>query len=163
MGERVFGRCHTSEPTGHNGVLQWLVFCHTTLASTVAFASWLVFRDTKVIAPYIPQLPADCTRLALTSNLVMERTGHHILEGVGSYKHTSDTQLEVLSDILTCTNRRRVEDRCYCCLLKQFQHSQELRALSVLSTVFNNCTVNFYVGTPPVPEQQQKWRAVITG
>ena len=33
--------------------------------------------------------------------LIMERTGHRSLEGVRSYKRTSDTQRESLSDILT--------------------------------------------------------------
>ena len=35
--------------------------------------------------------------------LVMEVTGHRSLEGVRSYKRTSDTQREALSDILNCS------------------------------------------------------------
>ena len=32
--------------------------------------------------------------------LIMERTGHHSLEGVRSYKHTSGSQKEAVSDLL---------------------------------------------------------------
>ena len=39
----------------------------------------------------------------------MEVTGHRSLEGVWSYKRTSDTQREALSDILNCSKRPRVE------------------------------------------------------
>ena len=35
----------------------------------------------------------------IDEQLVMERTGHRSLEGVRSYKRTSDTQREVSSDI----------------------------------------------------------------
>ena len=41
--------------------------------------------------------------------LVMERTGHRSLDGVRSYKRTSDTQRRELSDILNC-KRVRVEE-----------------------------------------------------
>ena len=41
--------------------------------------------------------------------LVMERTGHRSLEGVRSYKRTSDQQRETLSDILNCPKRSRTE------------------------------------------------------
>ena len=37
--------------------------------------------------------------------LVMERTGHRSLEGVRSYKRTSDTQCQALSDILNCSKK----------------------------------------------------------
>ena len=40
--------------------------------------------------------------------LVMERTGHRSLEGVRSYKRTSDTQREALSDILNHPKQPRV-------------------------------------------------------
>ena len=42
------------------------------------------------------------TRLGVDEQLVMERTGHRSLEGVRSYKRTSDLQHEALSDILNC-------------------------------------------------------------
>ena len=45
----------------------------------------------------------------IDEQLVMEVTGHRSLEGVRSYKRTSDTQREVLSDILNCSKRPRVE------------------------------------------------------
>ena len=41
--------------------------------------------------------------------LVMERTGHRSLEGVRSYKRTSDTQCQALSDILNCSKKTRTD------------------------------------------------------
>ena len=38
--------------------------------------------------------------------LVMERTGYRSLEGVRSYKRTSDTQCQALSDILNCPSKK---------------------------------------------------------
>ena len=37
--------------------------------------------------------------------LIMERTGHRSVEGVRSYKRTSDQQSEALSDILNCSKK----------------------------------------------------------
>ena len=37
--------------------------------------------------------------------LVMERTGHRSLEGVCSYKRTSDTQCQALSNMLNCSKK----------------------------------------------------------
>ena len=42
----------------------------------------------------------------IDEQLVMERTGHRSLEGVRSYKRTSDTQREVSSDILNNNNKK---------------------------------------------------------
>ena len=50
------------------------------------------------------------TRLYLSGvdeQLVMERTGHRSVEGVCSYKRTSDTQCQALSDILNCSKKSR--------------------------------------------------------
>ena len=41
--------------------------------------------------------------------LVMERTGHRSLENVRSYKRTSDTQCQALSDILNCSKKTRTD------------------------------------------------------
>ena len=41
--------------------------------------------------------------------LVMERTGHRSLEDVRSYKRTSDTQCQALSDILNCSKKTRTD------------------------------------------------------
>ena len=46
--------------------------------------------------------------------LVMERTGHRSLEGVRSYKRTTDTQREALSNILN-SKRPRVENTTSSC------------------------------------------------
>ncbi len=42
----------------------------------------------------------------------MERTGHRSIEGVRSYKRTSDTQREALSNILNNTKTPRLEEQC---------------------------------------------------
>ena len=36
----------------------------------------------------------------IDEQLIMERTGHHSVDGVRSYKRTSQQQVEVLSDVL---------------------------------------------------------------
>ena len=38
--------------------------------------------------------------------LIMERTGHHSLEGIRSYKRTSNEQIMVLPDILNAPKKR---------------------------------------------------------
>ena len=43
---------------------------------------------------------------------VQERTGHHSLEGVRSYKRTSDTQCQALSDILNCSRNDSSNEIC---------------------------------------------------
>ena len=99
--------------------------------------------------------------------LVMERTGHRSLEGVRSYKRTSDEQREALSDILNRTKKAKVDGTSSSSLaptvpalltdvtptfLSTSQHSQQLRALNLPSATFNQCTVNFYVGSAaPAP------------
>ena len=40
--------------------------------------------------------------------LIMERTGHHSLEGIRSYKRTSDEQIMVLSDILNARESKKL-------------------------------------------------------
>ena len=89
--------------------------------------------------------------------LMMEITGHRSLEGVRtngeSYKRSSDTQHETLSDIPNCSKRPRVENvvqqsphvqlqlSSASMVFSATQHSQELSALSLPSAVFNGCTV----------------------
>ena len=114
----------------------------------------------------------------MDKQLVMERTGHRSLEGVRSYKRTSDTQQEALSDILNCSKRTRVEDpspqysiatasptnvqsASGSTVFAKSNTSQELRALSLPSSVFNDCTVNFYVGTPQSSNEKKRRRTVI--
>lgn len=89
---------------------------------------------------------------------IMERTGHRSLEGVRSYKRTSRQQREALSDILNrSTNPQATsstsithpppavvkKDSTSCAFTSQ----QQLRSLSLTGASFQDCTVNFYVGS----------------
>ena len=91
--------------------------------------------------------------------LVMERTGHRSLQGVHSYKRTSDTQRESLSDILN-PKQPRVHTVASvsqlppsnstaptCIPTTASQKNEVLRGLSLPSATFNGCTVNFFIGT----------------
>ena len=80
--------------------------------------------------------------------LVMERTGHRSVDGVRSYKRTSDDQRLALSNIL---NRKETTE----------QHSRPTgssssssHGLNLASASFANCTINFNVG----PEKTVKRR-----
>ena len=111
--------------------------------------------------------------------LVMERTGHRSLEGVRCYKRTSDSQRQAISDILNGCNKSKVSSvpttgaisstagaaQSSSTHLSNSIHSQQLCAgLSLPSAVFNNCQVNFYMGSAPTPNQtavSRKRRAAI--
>ena len=93
---------------------------------------------------------------------VMERTGHRSLEGVRSYKRTSDSQRQALSDNL---NRQVTQHHTTFTTsttppasshLVQSAHSQLLQGLSLPSATFQNCTVNFNVGTVKEPSRKRK-------
>ena len=106
-------------------------------------------------------------RAGVDEQLVMERTGHRSVEGVRSYKRTSDTQREALSDILNIRKVARVADNTYQHTAHQqpeqhppaaappsfvqamaaTQHSQQLHGLSFPSATFNNCTFNFHISS----------------
>ena len=106
-------------------------------------------------------------RAGVDEQLVMERTGHRSVEGVQSYKRTSDTQREALSDILNIRKVARVADNTYQHTAHQqperhpptaappsfvqamaaTQHSQQLHGLSFPSATFNNCTFNFHISS----------------
>ena len=91
--------------------------------------------------------------------LVMERTGHRSLEGVRSYKRTSDQQRETLSDILNHPKRPRThsvesalqppppESLAQTYISTETQTHQLLRGLSLPNATFNNCNINFFIGT----------------
>lgn len=93
--------------------------------------------------------------------LVMERTGHRSIEGVRSYKRTSDEQREALSDLLNrqmtvpgpsnavsteaqLSSKQPDQLAAISNLVSSTQTSQ-LRSVSLPSATFNHCTVNFYV------------------
>ena len=77
----------TSKPIGHNVLNQ-------TVARLCSEAA---------IGGYRTNHSLHATRLyqaGVDEQLIMERTGHRSLEGVRSYKHTSEGQREAASDIL---------------------------------------------------------------
>ncbi len=94
--------------------------------------------------------------LGVGEQLVMECTGHRSLEGVRSYKRTSD-----LSDILNGTKRAKLSDTttentltapaplsgAAPSFLSSSQHFQQHQALDLQSATLNQCTVNFYMGS----------------
>ena len=109
--------------------------------------------------------------------LIMERTGHRSVEGVRCYKRTSDAQREALSDILNGAKKTKVDGTTsvsqlaptvptpFTDITQSFistcQHSQQLRTLSLPSATFNQCTVNFYVGSVPCTEAPKRKRAAM--
>ena len=89
----------------------------------------------------------------IDEQLVMERTGHRSLEGVRSYKRTSDEQRRHISDIM---NRATTASS---------SSSVSTGASSIGNGIpqgatFTSCTVNFY-GSTPSPTQPQRRRRVI--
>ena len=91
--------------------------------------------------------------------MVMELTGHRSLEGIRSYKCTSNTQREVLSDILNRSNTPvrntpqashsqtgHQNDASSSTFVSNSQH-QLLTGLSLPSASFSQYTVNFYTGS----------------
>ena len=83
---------YTSRPLGHNTLTK-------TMARLCATAGIEGFKTNHSLRA------TTATRLyqsGVDEQLVMERTGHRSLEGVRSYKRSSDEQREALSDILNC-------------------------------------------------------------
>ena len=107
--------------------------------------------------------------------MVMELTGHRSLEGVRSYKRTSNTQREALSDILNRSNTPvrntpqvshsqtgHQNDASSSTFVTNSQH-QLLTGLSLPSATFSQCTVNFYTGsttpnasTSKIPQKRKR-------
>ena len=104
--------------------------------------------------------------------LVMECTGHRSVQGVRSYKRTSDAQREALSDILNrpatvgaITNTTPVAPALTLpTIISSAQHSHQLGALSLPSATFNNCQISFHIGpaagVSSLPTQIQKRRKI---
>ena len=91
----------------------------------------------------------SATRLyqsGVDEQLVMERTGHRSLDGVRSYKRTSDSQREALSDILNRQGATSTSTHKSAVTLQSSQHSQLLQGLSLPSATFSHCTVTFNIG-----------------
>ena len=113
---------------------------------------------------------------SVDEQLVIEHTGHRSLEGVRSYKRTSSEQLEALSDILNRPNNfiNKVGHTT------SYQNSSSLsttataihmdtpqtylsssaqhRTLSLPSTIFTQCSVNFYISQSPKAEVSKRKR-----
>ena len=83
--------------------------------------------------------------------LIMERTGHRSLEGVRSYKRTSNTQRENLSSILNQekphNHSTTPHESSSCTQIATQKHKQLVNVIgpSLPSSVFHHCTVNFYM------------------
>ena len=93
----------------------------------------------------------------------MERAGHRSLEGVSSYKRTSDQQKQAVSDVL---NRNKSPANSTTTQSPVFHsHSittlsqQQLgHSLSLPSASFKDYTVQFYIGTTMAKESNKRKR-----
>ena len=74
--------------------------------------------------------------------LVMERTGHRSVDGVRCYKRTNDKQREALSDIINTTPAWPLTTSAQSTAFQSNSHG-----LSLPSATFQNCTINFHVGS----------------
>ena len=104
--------------------------------------------------------------------LVMERTGHRSLEGVRSYKRTSDAQREALSDILNRPKQPKTDSRSTLSgehslpsvastsfSVSDTHTNQTLRALSLPSASFSNCNISFNIGSTAVTDRAPKHKS----
>ena len=89
--------------------------------------------------------------------MVMERTGHRSVDGVRSYKRTSDEQRITLSDIL---NRKPVTNTHS---TTSHDTTGALTGIyNLQSSSFTNCSITFHgAQTPPGMEQPQKRRRAV--
>ena len=83
---------------------------HTTLAKTVTRLCKLAgIEGYKANHSLRATTTSRLYQSGVDEQLVMERTGHRSLEGVRSYKRTSDVQREALSDILNGTKKAKMD------------------------------------------------------
>ena len=94
---------------------------------------------------------------------VMERTGHRSLDGVRSYKRTSDNQRQALSDILN----RQPPPPVASVTATRSGPSSAANAQGVLSGVFNlqsacftGCNVTFYGASTPEQPRKKRWAII---
>ena len=165
---------YSSRPLGHT-LLGKTLTCICKCAGIEGYKTNHSLRATSTTRLY---------QAGVDEQLVMERTGHRSLEGVRSYKRTSDTQREALSDIINlqktvtppppstdsqCT-QRSTECRSSAPQTVQSTHSSQLlQGLSLPSATFHNCTITFNVGTgsstaagAQLGDPPRKRRAMIT-
>ena len=84
----------------------------------------------------------------------MERTGHRSLDGVRSYKLTS--QREALSDILNRQGALSTVTERSAVTVQSSQNSQLPQGLSLPSVTFSHCPVTFNIGCVSGGEENQK-------
>ena len=160
---------------------------HTTLSRTVARLCDLAgIPGFKTNHSLRATVTSRLYQSGVDEQLLMERTGHRSLEGVRSYKRTSDSQREMLSDILNhCPSSSRspstrptkpkqpsttpvTAEASVATFMSASQNSHSLQGLSLPSATFNCCTVNFSIVHPTATtanchrfHEQKKRRRVI--
>ena len=168
---------YTRCPVGHN-TLSTAVARMCKLAGITGYKTNHSLRATATSRLY---------QSGVDEQLVMERTGHRSVEGVRSYKRTSDKQRETLSNILNRTESgpstasnistgkslvQQIQPLAHSCArpcidgthtFQSAQLSQQLHAFSLPSATFKDCNINFYVGSPPHHQEAKprKRRAII--
>ena len=142
---------HAGTPTNHLATLTWLI-------QLLVCANRPKFRGYKTNHSLRATVASCLYQASVDERLVMERTGHRSFDGIHSYKQTSDDQRQVLSDILngeksitkqTCISSD-LDTMTQTAILSSFSShisTKQQQALNLSSPVFNNCTVNFFVGT----------------
>ena len=144
---------YTRKPLGHN-ILSGTVSSICKLAGIQGFKTNHSLRATATSRLY---------QSGVDEQLVMERTGHRSVEGVRSYKRTSDRQREALSDILNRTETAPSD------IVTPFQRAiappssfasaafssatqlneTQFSSFSLRDASFVNCSVNFISGGSP--------------
>ena len=167
---------------------QWYTRCplgHNSLSKTVSRLCKLAsIQGIKTNHSLRATATSRLYQSGIDEQLVMERTGQRSLEGVRTYKRTSNTQREALSDILNLSKRPQQigtgltvqPDSIHSVPPSQQLHEQNaeyrqqlVTGLSLPSATFANCTVNFYMSTgsgpsqspPPTIGQKRKRRIII--
>jgi len=132
---------------------------HTTLSKTVArLCTSAGIQGHKTNHSLRATTTSRLYHSGVDEQLVMERTGHRSLEGVRSYKRTSEAQREALSDILNRPKRPRTNNAELALqpphpvtptqyISAETQSHHLLHGLSLPSATFNNCNINFYIGS----------------
>ena len=157
---------YTNRPLGHTTLGKTVTrLCHS--AGITGFKTNHSLRATSTTRLY---------ESGIDEQLVTERTGHRSLDGVSSYKRTTDSQREAVSDILNRRTQSNVETvlpsshitttQQHTPLVQSALGSQLLQGLSLPSATFSHCTVNFHIGgstsAPTItPEPAAKKRRVM--
>ena len=144
---------------------------HTKLSSTVArLCKSAGIEGYKTNHSLRATATSRLYRSGVDEQMVMERTGHRSLEGVRSYKRTSDKQREALSDILNQQSKHRpmghssadavqprLQSSTDCTSISTTDTNQTLSGLGFSSSTFNNCNITINIGT----SEKKRKRALI--